>query len=164
MKRDDGSVHPQFDASGKRAAIIVARFYVELTDQLRDGARRALRASGIRADDILEYDVAGCFELPLACKRAIEGNDVDLCVALGVVIRGDTPHFEFVAGECSRGIMNVQLKTRVPIGFGVLTTETMAQAQERADPARGDKGYEAATAALSVLCIGDVDSSRAGFR
>jgi 6,7-dimethyl-8-ribityllumazine synthase len=78
---------------------------------------------------------------------------MDAVVALGVVIRGETPHFDFVAGECARGLMDVQLATRVPIGFGVLTTDTLAQAQERADPARGDKGFEAAVAALSLLVI-----------
>ena len=93
----------------------------------------------------------GCFELPLASRRLIDTADYDAIVALGVVIRGETPHFEYVAGECARGLMDVQLATRVPIGFGVLTTETLAQAQERADPRRGDKGYEATLAALSVL-------------
>ena len=84
----------------------------------------------------------------------IDTGRFDAVVALGVVVRGETPHFDYVAGECSRGIMDVQLQTRVPIGFGVLTTDTLAQAQERADPARGDKGYDAAVAALSVLALG----------
>ena len=164
MKRENGVAKSNSEARGKRAAIVAARFYVELTDQLIDGARRGLLAAGMRDVDIVHYDVDGCFELPLACKRAIEADDVDLCVALGVVIRGDTPHFDFVAGQCARGLMDVQLKTRVPIGFGVLTTETMAQAEERADPTRGDKGREAAEAALSVLRIGESGTSRAGFR
>ena len=81
------------------------------------------------------------------------GGRYDAVVALGVVIRGETPHFDYVAGECSRGIMDVALETRVPIGFGVLTTDTLAQAEERADPARGDKGYEATVAALSLLAV-----------
>ncbi len=164
MKRENGVGASTSDARGKRAAVIAARFYVELTDQLVDGARRALLAAGMRDADIVVYDVDGCFELPLACQRAIDIDDVDLCVAVGVVIRGDTPHFDFVAGECARGIMDVQLKTRVPIGFGVLTTETLSQAAERADPARGDKGREAAQAALSILRIGESGTSRAGFR
>ena len=95
----------------------------------------------------------GCFELPLAAQRLIDTGRFDAVVALGVVIRGETPHFDYVAGECSRGLMDVQLATRVPIGFGVLTTDTLAQAQERADPARGNKGYGAAIAALSVLSL-----------
>ena len=88
--------------------------------------------------------VPGCFELPVAARRLIRSAaDYDGLVALGVVVRGDTPHFDYVAGECARGIMDVQIATGVPIGFGVLTTENLAQAEERADPARGDKGYDA---------------------
>ncbi|MBD5634125.1 MAG: 6,7-dimethyl-8-ribityllumazine synthase, partial [Candidatus Eremiobacteraeota bacterium] len=126
-------------------------FYEDLAAWLEDGARRALDDCGVAADARFFVSVPGCFELPLAARRLIEREKVDAIVALGVVVRGDTPHFEYVAGECSRGIMDVQLETRVPIGFGVLTTETLAQAEERADPARGDKGFEAAVAALSVL-------------
>jgi len=86
-------------------------------------------------------------------------------IALGVVVRGETPHFDYVAGECARGIMDVQIATGVPIGFGVLTTETLAQAEERADPARGDKGYDAAIAAATVAVIEPkVDRPRVGFR
>jgi 6,7-dimethyl-8-ribityllumazine synthase len=136
---------------GKRVAIVSARFYEDLADWLEDGARRALDACGVAAVDRLFARVPGCFELPLASRRLIDTSEYDAIVALGVVIRGETPHFEFVAGECARGLMDVQLATRVPIGFGVLTTETLAQAQERADPKRGDKGYEATLAALSVL-------------
>lgn len=105
--------------------------------------------------DITLYHVPGCFELPLAASRAIATNKFDGVVALGAVIRGQTPHFNFVAGECARGIMSVQLMTGTPIGFGVLTTETAAQAEERADPRRGDKGYDAALAAVAVLAIGN---------
>jgi 6,7-dimethyl-8-ribityllumazine synthase len=136
---------------GKRVAIVSARFYEDLADWLEDGARRALDACGVASVDRLFARVPGCFELPLASRRLIDTADYDAIVALGVVIRGETPHFEYVAGECARGLMDVQLATRVPIGFGVLTTETLAQAQERADPKRGDKGYEATLAALSVL-------------
>jgi 6,7-dimethyl-8-ribityllumazine synthase len=136
---------------GKRVAVVSARFYEDLADWLEDGARRALDACGVASVDRLFARVPGCFELPLASRRLIDTADYDAIVALGVVIRGETPHFEYVAGECARGLMDVQLATRVPIGFGVLTTETLAQAQERADPRRGDKGYEATLAALSVL-------------
>jgi 6,7-dimethyl-8-ribityllumazine synthase len=108
---------------------------------------------------------AVCFELPVAARRLIRAGDYDGMVALGVVVRGETPHFEYVAGECSRGIMDVQISTGVPIGFGVLTTETLAQAEERADPARGDKGYDAAIAAATVATIEPkVDRPRVGFR
>lgn len=130
-----------------------ARFYGDLADWLEDGARRALLECGAAADDIEIFHVPGCFELPLAASRLIAGEGFDAIVALGVVIRGETPHFDYVAGECARGIMNVQLATGVPVGFGVLTTENVGQAQERADPARGDKGHEAALAAVALLGI-----------
>ncbi len=140
------------DGRGRRVAIVSAAFYAGLADWLEDGAARALDDCGVAAEARALYRVPGCFELPLAARLAIDVG-FEAVVALGVVVRGDTPHFEYVAGECARGIMDVQLATRVPVGFGVLTTETLAQAEERADPARGDKGYEAAVAALSVLAV-----------
>jgi len=152
MRRERVDHHLQGVGRGKRIAIVSARFYGDLAEQLEDGARRALLAAGVAREDVHGFAVPGCFELPLAALK-IAGRGYDAIVALGVVIRGDTPHFEFVAGECARGIMDVQLKTGVPIGFGVLTTETRAQAEERADPERGDKGFEAAAAALSVLAL-----------
>lgn len=153
------------DCTGKRFAIIAARFYRELTDQMLDGAQRALANCGVKADDILVYDVPGCFELPLAARKVIARDGVDGVIALGVVIRGETAHFDFVAGQCAQGIMSVQLATNVPIGFGVLTTENMEQALERADPKRGDKGYEAAMAAASLVAFDTQhERPRAGFR
>ena len=151
------------DCSGKRFAIVTARFYGELADWLADGAKRALRDCGVGDNDIVTFEVPGCFELPLACRNVIDTERFDAVVALGVVIRGDTPHFDYVAGECARGIMDVQLTTGIPIGFGVLTTENVAQAEERADPKRGDKGYEAAIAAASLVTLNG-NSARAGFR
>lgn len=141
------------DCRGKKFAIVSAQFYPELAAWLEDGARRALRDCGVADDDVSLYAVPGCFELPPAASRLIAAGSADALVALGVVIRGETPHFDYVAGECARGLMNVQLASGVPIGFGVLTTETLEQAQERADPARGDKGYGAALAAAAVLQI-----------
>lgn len=139
-------------APGVRVGIVCARFYGELADWLEDGAKRALDACGVKEEHRRIVHVPGCFELPLACRKVLDsGVGVDALVALGVVIRGETPHFDFVAGECARAIMDLQLATRVPIGFGVLTTNTLEQAQERADPARGDKGYEATIAALTLL-------------
>ena len=137
---------------GKRVALIVARFYEDLAQQLEDGARRALALCGIADRDVAVVAVPGCFEIPLAAKLAF-GRGFDACVALGVVIRGETPHFDFVAGECARGVMQVQLELEKPIGFGILTTNTRAQAEERADPARGDKGFEAALAAVALLAV-----------
>jgi 6,7-dimethyl-8-ribityllumazine synthase len=163
-ERENGAAFVAPNCSGKRFAIVTARFYRDLTDQLLDGAKRALRECGVADDDIHTYDVPGCFELPLACRNLIERNRYDGIVALGVVVRGDTPHFDFVAGECARGIMDVQLATGTAIGFGVLTTENLAQAEERADPERGDKGFEAAIAAATLASLGESGAERAGFR
>jgi 6,7-dimethyl-8-ribityllumazine synthase len=162
IEKSDGTL-PAPHLPGRRFAIVAARFYKALSDQLIDGAQRALIDCGVSASDIDVVDVPGCFELPLAARKLIEAKDYDGIVALGVVVRGETPHFDYVAGECARGIMDVQLGTGIPIGFGVLTTENLAQAQERADPARGDKGYEAALAAATLVAISQ-NRPRAGFR
>ena len=151
------------DCAGRRFAIVVARFYAEIADLLVRGAQQALRECNVDPDHVAVHDVPGCFELPLACRKLIDSEQVDALVALGAVIRGQTPHFDYVAGECARGLMNVQLATGVPIGFGVLTTEDFPQAQERADPARGNKGYGAAMAAATLLML-DAGLPRAGFR
>lgn len=158
--------HDLPDCSGKRFAVLCARFYGNLADWLEDGARRALRDCNVRDEDVAVYYVPGCFELPLAAKRLIAADErLDAVVALGVVVRGETPHFDYVAGECARGIMTVQLATGVPVGFGVLTTENLMQAEERADPQRGDKGYEAALAAASLLQVPKEAAREAlGFR
>jgi 6,7-dimethyl-8-ribityllumazine synthase len=162
-KSTDGAPLPKL--TGKRFAIATARFYADLADWLEDGARRGLRACGVADDAITTVAVPGCFELPLAARKLIEQDSFDGIVALGVVVRGDTPHFDFVAGECARGIMEVQLAMGVPIGFGVLTTNTLAQAEERADPARGDKGYEAAVAAATLVAMdARAGRPRVGFR
>ena len=157
------SSEPAPQLAGHRFAIVAARFYRELTDWMIDGAQRALADCGGMNEDIDVVEGPGCFELPLACRKLIDADRYDAIVALGVVIRGETAHFDFVAGECARGIMDVQLEAGVPIGFGVLTTENLAQAQERADPARGDKGYEAAMAAAALINIPS-KLQRAGFR
>jgi len=161
VKPNGAKQRPAPDCSGKRFGLVVARFYDEIARLLVDGAQRGLAACGVT--EIEAYDVPGCFELPLACRNLIDTDRYDALVALGVVIRGETPHFDFVAGECARGIMEVQLATGIPIGFGVLTTENAAQAQERADPERGDKGYEAAIAAATLLRL-TAGVPRAGFR
>jgi 6,7-dimethyl-8-ribityllumazine synthase len=163
MKTEKSHALP--DASGKRFAIVVADFYADLAAQLEDGARRGLSDCGVADHDVETVHVPGCFELPLAARRLIVDGNVDGVVALGIVIRGGTPHFDYIAGECARGIMDVQLATGIPIGFGVLTTDNRAQAEERADPARGDKGYEAAVAAATVAVIEPKrEGARVGFR
>ena len=162
MKRD-GARTTLPNCSGKRFAIVAARFYGEIADGMTESAKRALRDCGVADGDIDVFAVAGCFELPLACRNLLDTQRYHALVAIGAVVRGDTPHFEFVAGECARGLMDVQLACGAPIGFGVLTTDTLEQAQERADPKRGNKGYEAAIAAATVLSL-EAGVARAGFR
>jgi 6,7-dimethyl-8-ribityllumazine synthase len=141
------------DCRGMRFALVVARFYDEIAEWLIDGARRALEACGVDRNDIAVIDVPGCFEIPLACELLLSSGKYDAAVALGAVVRGETPHFDYVAGECARGVMDVSLANSAPIGFGVLTTDSYAQAEERAEPSRGDKGYDAALAAATLLAL-----------
>lgn len=141
------------DCAGRRFAIVAARFYDDIACDLIAGATQALRECGVRDADVRLFDVPGCFELPLVCRRIIDRHEFDALIALGAVVRGETAHFDYVAGECARGIMDVQLETRVAIGFGVLTTETLEQARVRADPRQGNKGYNAAMAAAAVLTL-----------
>jgi 6,7-dimethyl-8-ribityllumazine synthase len=140
-----------FDASAWRVAIVAARFNSVLVDQLVDGATRAWAAHGGRADDLVVERAPGAFELPLAALKFAASGEYQAVIALGCVIRGDTPHFDFVAGECARGLMDAGLATGVPVIFGVLTTETQAQAEERASITRMNKGGESMEAALEMI-------------
>src|SRR4029079_18831944 len=141
----------RLDASQRRVVIIAARFNASLVDQLIEGATLAWRDHGGDPSRLLLERVPGAFELPLAAKMFAASGGVDALVALGCVIRGDTPHFEYVAGECARGLMDAGLSTGVPVIFGVLTTETQAQAEERADLTRMNKGRESMEAALEMI-------------
>ncbi|HEX9347821.1 MAG TPA: 6,7-dimethyl-8-ribityllumazine synthase [Gemmatimonadales bacterium] len=129
----------------RRVAIIVSRFHEHITSKLLDGAREALRRGGIADANVEVTWVPGAFELPVLAEAAAESERFDAIVALGCVIRGETPHFEYVAGEAARGLGNVALAHRIAVGFGVLTTETETQAL-----ARVSKGAEAAQAALET--------------
>jgi 6,7-dimethyl-8-ribityllumazine synthase len=140
-----------FDASRRRVVLIAARFNAALVDQLIAGARQAWRDHGGEDGRLLLERVPGAFELPLAAKMFAASGGVDAVVALGCVIRGDTPHFDYVAGECARGLMDAGLQTGVPVIFGVLTTENLAQAEERADSKRMNKGRESLEAALEMI-------------
>jgi 6,7-dimethyl-8-ribityllumazine synthase len=131
-----------FDATGLRFAIVVARFNAPITDRLLDGAREALGKSGAQHD---VFRVPGAFELPLAVKMLAQTHRYHGVIALGAVIRGGTPHFDFVAGEAARGLQNVALETGIPVSFGVLTTDTLAQAE-----ARSNKGFDAAMTAIEM--------------
>lgn len=148
IERDDGSL-----ADEASVAIVATRWHAPLVERMVAGARRALREAGIPDDDIEVVRVPGAWELPAAAQWLADSESYDAIIALGCVIRGDTPHFEFVAGECARGLMQVQLDSTCPVAFGVLTTEDEAQAAERADPERMDKGGEAARAALEMVAL-----------
>ena len=138
------------DASGLKFAIVCARFNHVITDKLLAGAREALKRSGVDEKDIQMVKVPGAWELPLTAKSIAENRKPDAIVALGAVIRGDTPHFEYVAGQAASGLMAVQLDTGIPVVFGVLTTNTMEQALDRAGGKDGNKGYDAALTAIEM--------------
>jgi 6,7-dimethyl-8-ribityllumazine synthase len=139
------------DGAGMRIAIVVSRFNEHITGPLLDGARRALRDRGVADDDVTVAWVPGAFELPLVAKRLASGGTCDAVVCLGAVIRGDTPHFDYVAGEAARGLQEAALATGVPIVFGVLTTDTLQQALDRVGGCEGHKGEEAASTALEMV-------------
>lgn len=157
------------DASRLRIAVVAARFNREITDALFDGALSCIKEHGGPEPD--HAWVPGAFELPLMCREmAVEplpddivaatlargagrGRRYNAIVALGCIIRGETPHFDYVAGGCARGLMRVQLDTGVPIGFGVLTTEDEAQARARAGGVHGNKGFDAALAAIEMALL-----------
>ena len=140
-----------FDARGRRVAIVAARFNATLVDQLIEGATRAWQAHGGSADELMVVRTPGAFELPLAALKFAASGEYHAVIALGCVIRGDTPHFHFVAGECARGLMDAGLASGVPVIFGVLTTENQAQAEERAALSRMNKGGESMQAALEMI-------------
>lgn len=140
----------RLDASGRRFGVVAARFNSRIVDLLLDGAVDCLRRHGVAADDISVLRVPGAWEVPLALDALAATGRYDALVALGVVIRGETPHFDYVCAECSRGVADVSLRRRLPIGFGVLTTDTSSQAVERAGGKAGNKGFEAAQAALEM--------------
>jgi 6,7-dimethyl-8-ribityllumazine synthase len=134
-----------------RVALLATRWNVEVVERLLAGSRRALAEWGVTERQVREFRVPGAFELPLAATAVMRRGRYAAVVALGAVVRGDTPHFDFVAGECARGLREASQKYRVALGFGVLTVDTPAQALARAGRGRDNKGYEAAVAALEML-------------
>jgi 6,7-dimethyl-8-ribityllumazine synthase len=137
--------------SKTRIAIVATRWNTGIVDALVAGARRGLDEWGVPAKRIDEFHVPGAYEIPLAVEMLARGGRHAGVVALGAVIRGDTPHFEYVAGECARGLQDVALRHALPVGFGVLTVDTPAQAQARAGRGRDNKGYESAVAVLEMI-------------
>ena len=137
-------------AESFRFAVVVSRWNSELTSRLRDGAVEALTKAGAPKEAIEILSVPGAFELPLASMKAAETGLFDAVIALGVVIRGETPHFDFVAGQAAAGLMQASMDTGVPVMFGVITANTQEQAEARCGGSVGNKGYEAAMSAIEM--------------
>lgn len=137
-----------------RIAIVATRWNTEIVDSLLAGARRCLAEWEVSDLRIEEFRVPGAFEIPLALEQLARTRRYDGVTALGAVIRGDTPHFDFVAGECARGVQDVALRHALPVGFGVLTVNTVVQATERAGSGKDNKGYESAAAMLEMIRLG----------
>jgi len=140
----------QLLAEGLRFAIVVSRFNDFISSRLVEGAMDALKRHGATEEQVILVKVPGAFETPLAAKKLAESGQYDAVICLGAVIRGATPHFDYVAAEVSKGIANVALESNVPVTFGVLTTDTLEQAIERAGSKSGNKGSEAAIAAIEM--------------
>jgi 6,7-dimethyl-8-ribityllumazine synthase len=153
MRHYEHSTNEDLSAEGLRFAIVASRYNRGVTDALLEGALSALRDAGAADEDMDVVRVPGAFELPLAAQAIIEDGDYDAVVALGCIVRGDTPHFDFVAQGAMNGLMRVGLGAGVPIGFGVLTTENQRQAEERARPDETNKGREAALTALEMAIL-----------
>jgi len=147
------TIEGELQVRNARFCLVVARFNSFIVESLLDGAIDALKRHGANEADITVVRVPGAFELPLALEKIAAGGKYDAIVALGAVIRGGTPHFDFVAGECVKGMAQVTLKHAVPVAFGVLTTDTIEQAVERAGTKAGNKGAEAALSAIEMVNV-----------
>ncbi len=144
-----------FEARGRRFALVASRFNEVVVNQLVAGATECLRRHGIAEDDVDVAWVPGAFELPLAAQRLARTDRYDAVICLGAVIRGETAHFDYVAGQAAAGIQRVALDTGVPVLFGVLTTETFEQAMDRAGGKHGNKGWDSAMAAMEMAGLLD---------
>lgn len=147
------TIEGNYNNASARYVIAVARFNSFIVDQLLEGAIDVLRKHGVMDKDIMVIKVPGAFELPLAVQKIASGDDCDAVIALGAVIRGGTPHFEYVAGECVKGLSQVSLASSKPVSFGVLTVDSIEQAIERAGTKAGNKGAEAAITAIEMVSL-----------
>jgi 6,7-dimethyl-8-ribityllumazine synthase len=145
----------KISAEGFRFAIIVSRFNDFISSKLVEGAMDALKRHGVHEEQVSLVKVPGSFEIPITAKKLAKSGNYDAVICLGAVIRGATPHFDYVAAEVSKGIANVALESGVPITFGVLTTENLEQAIERAGSKVGNKGWDAAIAAMEMVNLFD---------
>ena len=144
-------IEGDFRSNDARYAILVTRFNSFITESLLNGATDALKRHGIKESQMKVYYVPGAYELPLVAKKLAQIGECEAIIALGAVIRGGTPHFDYVAGECAKGLGQVSLDAAIPVTFGVLTTDSIEQAIERAGTKAGNKGAEAAMTALEMV-------------
>lgn len=149
VKEIEGSLTCQ----GRRITIIASRFNTFISERLIEGALDALKRHGAAEEDISLIRVPGAFEIPAVLKRIIEKEETDAVICLGAVIRGGTPHFDYVAAEVSKGVAQVGLQAAMPVAFGVLTTDTVEQAIDRAGGKAGNKGFEAAMSAIEMMSL-----------
>ncbi|TKB55411.1 6,7-dimethyl-8-ribityllumazine synthase [Ferrimonas aestuarii] len=147
-------IEGNIEAKGAKIALVVGRFNSFIVESLVEGAIDTLKRLGqVNDDDITIVRAPGAFELPLVARKLAKQGQFDAIIALGAVIRGGTPHFDFVAGECNKGLAQVMLESDTPVAFGVLTTDTIEQAIERAGTKAGNKGHEAAMSALEMVNV-----------
>ncbi|HCS27016.1 MAG TPA: 6,7-dimethyl-8-ribityllumazine synthase [Spongiibacteraceae bacterium] len=146
-------IEGDFTNCAGRYAIVVGRWNAFVVESLLEGARDTLKRHGIKDDDVVVVRAPGAFEIPLVCQKVAETKKYDAIIALGAVIRGGTPHFEYVAGECTKGLAQVSMQHGLPVAFGVLTVDSIEQAIERAGTKAGNKGEEAALSALEMVSL-----------
>lgn len=146
-------IEGDFKSVSGKYALLVSRWNSFVVEQLKDGALDTLRRHGVPEDDIEIIYAPGAFEFPLAAQKLAESKKYSAIIALGAVIRGGTPHFEYVAGECTKGLAQVSLATGIPVAFGVLTVNTIEQAIERSGTKAGNKGCEAAATAIEMVSL-----------
>jgi 6,7-dimethyl-8-ribityllumazine synthase len=146
-------IHGHLRVAGERFALVVSRFHEFITSKLRDGALDALQRHGCAEDHVTCVHVPGALEIPLVAKRLAESGAYDAVICLGCVIRGQTSHFEYVAGECARGVAQAAFAAGVPVVFGVITADTLEQAIDRAGGKLGNKGFDAALTAIEQVHV-----------
>ena len=147
------TIEGDFSANTAKFTLVVGRFNSAIVDGLESGAIDTLRRHGVPDANITVVRVPGAYELPVAAKRIAQRGEADAIIALGAVIRGGTPHFEYVAGECSSGLARVMLDENLPVAFGVLTTDTIEQALERSGTKAGNKGVDCAMTAMEMVSL-----------
>jgi 6,7-dimethyl-8-ribityllumazine synthase len=153
VRTDEQAAGPLPDASPFRFAVIVSRFNETVTGSLRDAALAALKEAGADGSHVQLFSVPGAFEIPQAARAAAESGRFDAIVCLGCIIRGETPHFDYIASAVAHGITNAAGETGVPMAFGVLTTDNLEQASARSGPGPDNKGREAAAAAIEMAAL-----------